>query len=137
MTTNLAPEPVLHFTDNNGNLLAGGQLYTYAAGTSTPQATYTDSTGVTPNTNPIVLNSRGECTCYLTPGQAYKFMLYDASSNLIWTADNQTGIPSSLTSASQTSPTGSLILPSGTTAQRDSVPYYFYTRGNTTTGLPE
>jgi hypothetical protein len=41
------------FFDNNGVPLAGGLLYSYAAGTTTPLATYTTSSGVTPNTNPI------------------------------------------------------------------------------------
>lgn len=31
------------FFDNNGNPLAGGLIYTYAAGTTTPAATYTSS----------------------------------------------------------------------------------------------
>ena len=47
------------FFDNNGNPLSGGKIYTYGAGTSTPLATYTSSTGVTAHTNPIVLDSSG------------------------------------------------------------------------------
>jgi hypothetical protein len=47
------------FFDNNGVVLAGGKLYTYDAGTTTLRATYTDSTGATPNSNPIVLDSAG------------------------------------------------------------------------------
>ena len=91
MTTQLAPAPVFRSWDNSGNPLVGGQLYTYAAGTSTPQATYTDSTGTTPNTNPIILNSRGEAFVWLTAGQAYKFVLYDANNNLIWSEDQIPG----------------------------------------------
>ena len=37
------------FFDNNGIPLAGGLLYSYAAGTTSPLATYTTSSGVTPN----------------------------------------------------------------------------------------
>src|SRR5574337_817102 len=88
MTTQLSPLAVQRFVDNNGNALAGGQLYTYQAGTSTPLPTYTDSTGLTANTNPIVLNARGEANIWLTLGQAYKFALYDSLNNLIWTVDN-------------------------------------------------
>src|SRR5574337_117533 len=88
MTVQLSPLAVQRFVDNNGNALAGGQLYTYQAGTSTPQPTYTDSTGLTANTNPIVLNARGEANVWLTSGQAYKFALYDSLNNLIWTVDN-------------------------------------------------
>ena len=87
--------------------MVGGQLYTYAAGTSTPQATYTDSTGTTPNTNPIILNSRGEAFVWLTAGQAYKFVLYDANNNLIWSEDQ---IPGSAFS----SPIATNIIPSVT-----------------------
>lgn len=91
MTTQLAPLAVQRFYDNSGNLAIGGKVYTYAAGTSTPVATYTDSTGGTPNTNPVILNARGEGVFWLTPGQAYKFVVYDAANNLLWSADNLTG----------------------------------------------
>ena len=73
--------------DNSGNLAIGGLVYTYAAGTSTPATTYTDSTGTTPNTNPVVANSRGEVSIWLATGQAYKLVAYDASSNLLWSKD--------------------------------------------------
>ena len=39
--------------------LSGALIWTYAAGTSTPSPTYTDSSGATPNSNPIQLNSAG------------------------------------------------------------------------------
>ncbi|NIE67480.1 hypothetical protein [Burkholderia sp. Ax-1719] len=87
MNVQLAPLPMQRFFDNNNNPLAGGQLYTYEAGTTTPQATYTDSTGVTANPNPVVLNARGEASVWLTYGQAYKFVLTDAFGNTIWTQD--------------------------------------------------
>jgi hypothetical protein len=86
-TTTLSPTPVQKFFDNNGNALANGQLYTYAGGTSTPIATYTDNTGSTSNTNPIILNSRGECNLWLTPNVSYKFVLQDSLGNTIWTVD--------------------------------------------------
>lgn len=76
---NLSPLPIQKFFDNNGRPLAGGLLFTYAAGTSTKIATYVDSTGVTPNTNPIVLNFRGECRLWIDPTLAYKFILSPAN----------------------------------------------------------
>lgn len=91
MTTQLSPLAVQRFEDNSGFPLAGGLLYTYAAGTSTPQATYIDSTGGTPNANPIVLNARGEANIWLTSGQTYKFALQDSGGNPIWTVDNVLG----------------------------------------------
>lgn len=87
MTTTLAPAPVFRQWDNNGNPLAGGQLFTYAAGTTTPIPSYTDSTGGTPNSNPVILNSRGEANVWLTPNVAYKLQLADSAGNVIWTVD--------------------------------------------------
>ncbi|MBB2928399.1 hypothetical protein [Paraburkholderia silvatlantica] len=88
MSVQLAPLPMQRFFDNNNNPLVSGQLWTYAAGTSTPQATYTDSTGGTSNPNPVPLNARGEASVWLTYGQAYKFVLQDSRGNTIWTQDN-------------------------------------------------
>jgi hypothetical protein len=87
MSAFLSSVPKLQFFDANGDPLAGGKLYTYAAGTTTPLATYTDSTGTTPNTNPIILDSRGEANVWLT-AVAYKFELKTSADALIWTVDN-------------------------------------------------
>jgi len=89
-TTSLAPTPKLQFFDANGAPLVGGKLYTYAAGTTTPLASYTDSTGNTANTNPVILDSRGEANVWLS-GAIYKFALYDSTNVLIWTVDNING----------------------------------------------
>lgn len=87
MTTQLSPAPVLRVYDNSGNLAISGKIYTYVAGTSIPIETYTDATGTTPHTNPIVLNSRGECAMWLAPNQAYKLVAYDANDVLLWSSD--------------------------------------------------
>ena len=58
----LSPTPNLQFFDTSTGValpLVGGLVYTYAAGTLTPLATYVDSTLTTQNSNPIVLNSGG------------------------------------------------------------------------------
>ena len=89
-TTSLSPTPKLQFFDLNGAPLLGGLLYTYDAGTTTPLATYTDSTGLIANTNPIVLDSRGEANVWLS-GAIYKFALYTSAGVLIWTVDNING----------------------------------------------
>ena len=89
-TTSLSPTPKLQFFDLNGAPLSGGLLYTYEAGSTTPLATYTDSTGVSANTNPIVLDSRGEANVWLE-GAIYKFALYTSVGVLIWTVDNING----------------------------------------------
>jgi hypothetical protein len=73
--------------------LAGGLLYTYAGGTSTPYATYTSSTGGTANDNPVELDARGEADVWLEQGISYKFVLHDANDVPIWTVDNINAAP--------------------------------------------
>lgn len=87
MSASLSSVPKLQFFDANGNPLVGGKLYTYAAGTTTPLATYTDSSAGTPNTNPIILNSRGEANVWLS-NTTYKFVLKTSADVEIWTVDN-------------------------------------------------
>jgi len=83
------------FFDNNGVPLNGGKLYAYAAGTTTPLATYTTSAGNVARTNPVVLDSAGRVPnggeIWVTSAQ-YKFVLKDANDVLIATYDNISGI---------------------------------------------
>src|SRR5258708_5815188 len=92
--TNLRPQYVDTVAVGNPPL-SGGRLFFYAAGTSTKQNTYTDSTGATPNLNPIVLNSSGEPSTeiWMTVGQTYKVGLAiagvdDPPASFLWTEDN-------------------------------------------------
>jgi len=83
--------------DNNGNPLSGGKIYTYAAGTTTPVATFTESTGNVAHSNPIVLDGGGRVPSgeiWLTDGISYKFVVEDSASALIGSFDNLTGINS-------------------------------------------
>lgn len=80
--------------DNNGDPLSGGKLYTYVAGTTTPLTTYTSSTGVTPHTNPIVLDAAGRVPggeIWLDYTQLYKFVMKTSLDVLIATYDNVGG----------------------------------------------
>jgi hypothetical protein len=79
--------PVLQWLDNNGNPLAGGLISTFIAGTNTPQATYTDSTGGTPQANPVVLDSAGRAQIWFAPA-SYKLVLKTASGVTLMTIDN-------------------------------------------------
>ena len=85
--TTLSPVAKMQFLDATGAPLAGGLVYTYAAGTTTPLTTYTDSSGVTANSNPIVLDSRGEANIWLS-ANTYKFTLCNSVNTEIWTVDN-------------------------------------------------
>jgi hypothetical protein len=82
------------FFDNSGAILAGGLLYTYAAGTTTPLATYQDSNGFVVHTNPIILDSAGRVPTevWMTAGSAYKLVLKTSASVSLWTMDNLRGI---------------------------------------------
>ena len=74
----------------------GATLSFYAENTSTPQDTFTDSTGTITNPNPITLNARGEpqtdagvsTMIYGTDGQGYKVVLKDSDGATIWTMNN-------------------------------------------------
>ena len=83
---------IWQFCDENGVPYAGGSLYTYAAGTTTLQATYATSSG-TANANPVVLDSAGRATIYLDL-LSYKFILFDVNSVQVWSQDNIGGSPS-------------------------------------------
>jgi microcystin-dependent protein len=133
----LAPQPVQQYTDNNGVLLVGGQLFVYAAGTTTKQAAFTDASGATALPDPIVLNVRGEvapsatgtsCGLWLDPTLAYKLVLAPANdtdppTNPFWTIDNlvspQSAILAALTEYQATlggNPIGTMIAYGGATA---------------------
>jgi len=80
------------FFDDNGNPLTGGKVYTYAAGTTTPAATYTTSTGAVANTNPIILDAAGRTAneTWLVAGSLYKFIVKTSADVLVGTYD---GLP--------------------------------------------
>ena len=84
----LTPTPKQQIYGSDGNPLVGGKIYTYAAGTTTPLATYTDAGGLTANTNPIILNSLGQANIWLTLASSYKFSVYTSADVLLYTVDN-------------------------------------------------
>jgi len=93
MAVNLSPVGgvAAQFFDNDGNVLSGGKIYTYAAGSSTPQTTYTTGAGNIAHSNPIILDSAGRVPTgeiWLTDGLSYKIVIKDANDTLIGTYDN-------------------------------------------------
>ena len=99
MAVNLSPVGGVagQFFDNNGNPLSGGKIFTYSAGTTTNQATYTSATGAIAHSNPIILDGAGRVPSgeiWLTDGLEYKFVIKDSNDVLIGTYDNIIGINS-------------------------------------------
>ena len=84
----LTPTPKQQFFDANGNPLVAGKVYTYAGGTTTPIATFTNQAGSSTNTNPIILDARGMANIWLQPTVAYKFLITDANDVTQYTTDN-------------------------------------------------
>ena len=91
----LYSEHFAQFLDSNGDPVSGGKLYAYEAGTTTPKDTFTDSTGGTPNANPVILDSAGRATVFIDG--SYKFTLTDADDVVIKTTDNVTSFSTSNT----------------------------------------
>jgi len=101
----LTPTPKQQLYGSDGAPLVGGKIYTYAAGTTTPLATYTNYGGGTANTNPIILNSLGQADIWLGTS-SYKFSVYTAADVLLYTVDNISApIDSSALATALSSPT--------------------------------
>jgi hypothetical protein len=87
----MAVTPVIVYaTDLNGNVQSGAKLYPYAAGTTTPQATYTDSGLGTPAAHPVVCDSSGRAVVWMDSSLGdYKLILTNsAGSATYFSQDN-------------------------------------------------
>ena len=109
----LSPTPKLQFFGTDGLPLVGGKLYTYAAGTTTPLATYVDHTGVTTNTNPVILDSNGEADVWLPETEAYKYVLKTSADVTLFTVD-YVSVPLTANSFASPPPIGSDVPNAGT-----------------------
>lgn len=94
----IATIPKFQFS-SNGVPMVEGTLETYFSGTTTPAATYQDQALSIANTNPIVLDSRGECVLWLDPTKEYKFILKNKQGVTQWTQDDIGGAANSATLA--------------------------------------
>lgn len=72
--------------DANGDLLGGGKVYVYAAGTSTKISTWQDANKNSKNTNPVVLDSEGYADIFFD--QEAKIVLDDSDDVQQWSLDN-------------------------------------------------
>lgn len=99
--------------DSTGAPLNGGLLYFYAAGTTTPQSAYQDTSLTIPWPNPIVLDSAGRVPpFYLADGQI-KIRLTDAAGVVQVQADNLLVVGASSGSGSAPSVDATTILATG------------------------
>lgn len=85
-TATVLPPPIARFFTAAGAPCAGCQIFTYAAGTTTPLASYSDSTALVANTNPVILDANGQAPIWISG--AYKIVLEDANNVVQWTEDN-------------------------------------------------
>jgi hypothetical protein len=112
------PAPFIRFRedDANGKPLAGGKLFSYAAGTSTPQPTYTTAALDIPNPNPTILDASGRAWVFIEDGVGYKFVLHDALDNLIWSVDNVQVPEIQAPPTPAAAPAGAIVMFGGATA---------------------
>ena len=118
--------------DNQGRVLAGGKIYTYIGGTTTPLATFVDNTDLVTNPNPIILDSAGRPPneIWLEEGTATKFVLTDSLANVLGTWDNVSGVNDITTFSTTTEWSNTNLTPSYISGTSFSVP------GNNTSVFP-
>lgn len=112
MTIAPLPQGTTTFIGLTGETLAGGKVFTYAAGTSTPMATWQDPLQSALNTNPVLLNANGQAVIY--GWGAYRLLVEDSSGNTI--SDSITwGGPLTQTAVVFNTPgaTGNFTVPAG------------------------
>ena len=87
-TASLSQMPYFTALDDNGVIISGAKIWTYAANSSTLKETYVDYNSGTPASNPIVCDSAGRCELWLSTDSLYKLTITDDHDNLIRTVDN-------------------------------------------------
>lgn len=84
--------PKSQWVDSNGDPLVGGTLEFQDPATSAAKDTYPTYDNAeaqsNPNTNPVVLDSRGEAAIFLRDGESYKVIAKDADGATVWTVDD-------------------------------------------------
>jgi hypothetical protein len=78
----ILPNGKTQFSDQNGRPLVGGSVWYYAPATETKKDTWKDSAMTMPNTNPVMLDARGQATIW--GNGTYRQVVYDRNGALIW-----------------------------------------------------
>ena len=87
-TGSMAPILIHTFLDSSGNPLSGALVDVYLAGGTTRVTTYSESSLTTENANPVVADSAGRATIFLTGGQSYRFDVNTSANVLVYSVDN-------------------------------------------------
>jgi len=128
MAYSLSPwlKPRFFITGTN-RPLAGGLMYTYKAGTTENATTYSDDAG-TPNTNPIVLDSDGQCDLFLDDAVSYRIILKNSAGVTQFDKDRIASIGS--TQVQSFNSIAALRLRSGTTIANAAKTLGYYAAGD-------
>ena len=129
------PNPEVQFVDAAGVPLAGAFVCSYQAGTSTPTATYTDSTASTPNSNPVVLDSAGRASIWVGPALVKIVVRTGATTCangvVAWTQDNISNWLTGYTAIAGLSSRLTVSIPGTLAIGSDLGPSAFYTASTT------
>jgi hypothetical protein len=128
MAYSLSPwlKPRFFITGTN-RPLAGGLMYTYKAGTTDPATTYSDDAGTT-NTNPIQLDSDGQCDLFLDDAVSYRIILKNSAGVTQFDKDRIASIGS--TQVQSFNSIAALRLRSGTTIANAAKTLGYYSAGD-------
>jgi hypothetical protein len=88
MAIGIIPNAQNQFIDENGAPLVGGSVYMYVPNSLVPKDTWQDINLSILNTNPIILDARGQCNIWGN-GQ-YRQRVFDSLGNLIWDQNTET-----------------------------------------------
>ena len=128
MAYSLSPwlKPRFFITGTN-RPLAGGLMYTYKAGTTENATTYSDDAG-TPNTNPIQLDSDGQCDLFLDDAVSYRIILKNSAGVTQFDKDRIASLGS--TQVQSFNSIAALRLRSGTTIANAAKTLGYYSAGD-------
>lgn len=111
MTIAPLPQGTTTFIGLTGETLAGGKVFTYVPGGTTPKATWQDPSQAALNTNPILLNANGQAVIY--GWGAYRLLVEDSNGDTISDSVTFGGPLTQTFVVFNTASTGSFVVPAG------------------------